>query len=59
MVGTLVQSIVCPVLIGRGPQIAALQDLIDKAISGCGQVVLISGEAGVGKSRLAAPALCE
>jgi predicted ATPase len=48
--------VVCPVLIDRVSELAALQSLIDQAKSGSGQVVLLSGEAGVGKSRLVAEA---
>jgi DNA-binding CsgD family transcriptional regulator/tetratricopeptide (TPR) repeat protein len=50
------QQIVCPVLIGRVPQLDALHQLIDGAIDGQRQAVLISGETGVGKSRLVAEA---
>jgi predicted ATPase len=42
------------VLIGRQAEVASLHALIDQAGQGHGQVVLLSGEAGVGKSRLAA-----
>src|SRR5918911_2164009 len=43
-----------PVLIGRQGEVASLRALIDRARNGQGQVVLLSGEAGIGKSRLAA-----
>jgi DNA-binding CsgD family transcriptional regulator len=43
-----------PVLIGRQAEVASLHVLIDQASAGHGQVVLLSGEAGIGKSRLAA-----
>ena len=43
-----------PVLIGRQVEVARLHALIDQARNGHGQVVLLSGEAGIGKSRLAA-----
>ena len=43
-----------PVLIGRHVEVARLHALIDQAKNGQGQVVLLSGEAGIGKSRLAA-----
>src|SRR5437764_11566860 len=48
------QPIVCPILIDRNNELAILHELIDQAKSGRGQVVLLSGEAGVGKSRLVA-----
>ena len=47
-------SVVCPILIGRTAELAAFYQLIDQAKSGRGQVALLSGEAGVGKSRLVA-----
>ncbi|HYB00021.1 MAG TPA: AAA family ATPase [Ktedonobacteraceae bacterium] len=46
------KPVVCPVVIGRANDIAVLHTLIDEAKSGKGQVFLISGEAGIGKSRL-------
>ena len=48
--------IVCPVLVGRAADLTALHALIDQAKRGEGQVALISGEAGIGKSRLVAEA---
>ena len=48
------KPLVCPVLIGRTTELAALRLLMDQAKSGQGQVVLLSGEAGIGKSRLVA-----
>jgi len=48
------KPVVCPILIDRVDELAALQSLIDQANSGSGQVALLSGEAGVGKSRLVA-----
>ncbi len=50
------KPIVCPVLIGRAADMTALHALIDQAKRGEGQVALISGEAGIGKSRLGAEA---
>src|ERR1700738_5249269 len=50
------KPIVCPVLIGRAADLTGLHVLIDQAKRGEGQVVLISGEAGIGKSRLVAEA---
>ncbi len=48
------KPLVCPVLIGRTDELAALHLLMDRAKSGEGQIALISGEAGIGKSRLVA-----
>ena len=50
----LPQSAVCPILIGRSEELAALYDLIVDAAAGNNRVVLISGEAGIGKTRLIA-----
>jgi tetratricopeptide (TPR) repeat protein/DNA-binding CsgD family transcriptional regulator len=44
----------CPTLIGRTPDLATLHLLVDQAGKGQGRVVLISGDAGIGKSRLIA-----
>ncbi len=44
-------------LVGRDTEVAALSRLWQKARDGQGQVVLISGEAGIGKSRLSAAAI--
>jgi DNA-binding CsgD family transcriptional regulator len=48
--------IICPVLIGRATDLATLHLLIDQAKDGRGHVALISGEAGIGKSRLVSEA---
>ena len=39
-------------LVGRAEEVALLQRRWDQAATGMGQVVLLSGEAGIGKSRL-------
>jgi DNA-binding CsgD family transcriptional regulator/uncharacterized protein HemY len=49
-------ALVCPVLLAREPQLVALKGLIAQMCNGRGQIVLITGEAGVGKSRLVAAA---
>jgi DNA-binding NarL/FixJ family response regulator len=48
------QPLVCPVLIGRRHDLTTLRLLIERAKSSQGQVALLSGEAGIGKSRLVA-----
>ncbi|MFI5271637.1 MAG: AAA family ATPase [Ktedonobacterales bacterium] len=52
MVNSVIRPIVCPVLIGRAASLDALAAAIDVARRGGGHTALISGEAGVGKSRL-------
>ena len=46
------QPVVCPILIGRNAELTALQGCLEVAAHGQGGVVLLSGEAGIGKSRL-------
>ena len=46
------KPIICPVLIGRTPELTSLRALLEQVKGGHGQVVMISGEAGIGKSRL-------
>src|SRR5438445_12068848 len=46
--------VLCPILIGRVHDLNALRSLVDRVKSGQGQVTLLSGEAGIGKSRLVA-----
>jgi predicted ATPase len=46
--------LVCPLLLAREPQLAALDTLVAQACAGHGRTVLVTGEAGVGKSRLVA-----
>jgi predicted ATPase/DNA-binding CsgD family transcriptional regulator len=48
------KPIVCPVLIGRAHDLTTLRLLVDRAKSGQGQVALLSGEAGIGKTCLMA-----
>ena len=46
------KSVVCPVLIGREHDLQRLDRLMTQSQEGMGQIALISGEAGIGKSRL-------
>ena len=46
------KSVVCPVLIGRDNDLQRLDRLMTQSQEGSGQIALISGEAGIGKSRL-------
>ena len=56
MTRTFPGTAVCPIFIGRQLNLTALSLLIDGLKSEEGQVVLLSGEAGIGKSRLVAEA---
>ncbi|HEY6407947.1 MAG TPA: AAA family ATPase [Ktedonobacteraceae bacterium] len=49
-------SVVCPVLIGRTAYLASFERVVDQVGNGQRQTVLVSGEAGIGKSRLVAEA---
>jgi DNA-binding CsgD family transcriptional regulator/tetratricopeptide (TPR) repeat protein len=48
------RSTLCPLLIGRGPYIEILRQFCEQGRLGQGQTVILAGEAGIGKSRLAA-----
>jgi DNA-binding CsgD family transcriptional regulator/Flp pilus assembly protein TadD len=56
MIVPLEKPVTCPVIIGRTRELAVLYSLIDVARSGQERAALISGEAGIGKSRLVAEA---
>jgi DNA-binding CsgD family transcriptional regulator len=51
------ESMLCPVLIGRSAETRALTRELDAAGQGHGGAVLVTGDAGVGKSRLAREAI--
>ncbi|MFP5354303.1 MAG: ATP-binding protein, partial [Gemmatimonadota bacterium] len=46
------QSVVCPVLIGRAAPLTAAHHTLERARAAHGSTLLVSGEAGIGKSRL-------
>ncbi len=51
---TVDSPLVSPVLVGRDREVQRLDDLLERARMGRGQTVTISGEAGIGKTRLVA-----
>ena len=48
----IVGEVLCPVLVGRRAEIQALKSALAGALAGQGGCVVITGEAGIGKSRL-------
>src|SRR5438552_1955003 len=48
------RPLLCPKIIGRTPELVALGVLVEQAKGGQGQIALLRGEAGIGKSRLVA-----
>lgn len=50
------RPIISPIMVDRGREIAALEQMLQHTARGHGQIALISGEAGIGKSRLIAEA---
>jgi predicted ATPase len=54
MEDSLTQSVVCPTVVGRTAELTALYGLVDRTKGGSRQILLLHGEAGIGKSRLVA-----
>lgn len=48
----MVGEVLCPVLVGRRPEIQALESALAGVLAGRGGCAVITGEAGIGKSRL-------
>jgi predicted ATPase len=50
------KPLVCPTIVGRAIELATLRSIVEEVEGGHSRVVLLSGEAGIGKSRLVAEA---
>ena len=50
----MITRAVCPILVGREDELSALEDALLAACRGEGGVVVLAGDAGMGKSRLCA-----
>jgi len=48
------KAVLCPTIVGRANELAALQTMVSDVEEGRSHLVLFSGEAGIGKSRLVA-----
>ena len=46
-------DVLCPVVVGRQAELSALDAALDAAFGGAGRMVFVTGEPGIGKSRLA------
>jgi transcriptional regulator with AAA-type ATPase domain len=54
MIGDVVRRVTCPVLVGRDGELDQLRAVLERAASGQPAIVVVAGEAGVGKTRLVA-----
>ena len=57
MIGDVVRRVTCPVLVGRDGELARLGAVLQRAASGQPAIMVVAGEAGVGKTRLVAELL--
>ncbi len=48
------KAVICPTIVGRASELAAFRAIVNEVESGHSHLLLLSGEAGIGKSRLVA-----
>ena len=53
------QPLLANLLVGRERQLSILRQTLAHVLAGCGQLALITGEAGIGKTALAEALLAE
>src|SRR5947209_2302940 len=46
------EPVICPIMVGRDYHVAFIQRLCSNAEAGQGKTILLTGEAGIGKTRL-------
>ena len=51
---SLNKPVLCPIIVGRTPDLDMLKQHLSEAQNGHGQTLLLAGESGIGKSRLVA-----
>ncbi len=56
MLLSVTKSVICPIVVGRALHLATLKEFIAGAQQSRGMTLILSGEAGIGKSRLVAEA---
>jgi DNA-binding CsgD family transcriptional regulator/tetratricopeptide (TPR) repeat protein len=54
MIGRMPGTLSSPILVGRASELALLEDALGRAVAGDPSIILIGGDAGLGKSRLVA-----
>jgi len=58
MIGGVARRVSCPVVVGRGAEAAQLRAALERAAGGQPAIVVVAGEAGVGKTRLVHDLVC-
>jgi hypothetical protein len=59
MIGGMARRVSCPVVVGRDGEAARLRAALERAAGGQPAIVVVAGEAGVGKTRLVHDLVCQ